>query len=118
MQARGDSVDLGIIEALRRRCPAVRGLMSVDVNVGGTWNTPVAGAWRFARGRCRCPGLGVRYGNLHGGARFQGDSLVLNKMTLSEAAAPWVSPAPSGWKTWHGRSSILASGPTLSGPST
>jgi len=37
LHARGDSVDLGFLEALTPAATRVRGLLSVDVNVGGTW---------------------------------------------------------------------------------
>jgi translocation and assembly module TamB len=83
VHARGDSVDLGIIEAVTPAVTGVRGLVSVDVNVGGTWERPqFAGALDVRGGAMSLPGLGVRYDGLHGSARFEGDSLVLDTLVL------------------------------------
>ncbi|HEX7335699.1 MAG TPA: translocation/assembly module TamB domain-containing protein, partial [Gemmatimonadales bacterium] len=84
VHARGDSVDLGIIEAFSPAVRAVSGVFSADVNVSGTWDAPrLAGLVDIRNGAMSLPGLGVRYGSVHGGVRFQGDSLVLNNMTLT-----------------------------------
>jgi translocation and assembly module TamB len=40
------------------------------------------GGLAFRDGAMSLPGLGVRYDGLHGGARFRGDSLVLNDVSL------------------------------------
>jgi translocation and assembly module TamB len=83
VHARGDSVDLGILEALTPAVTGVRGMLSVDVNVDGTWDTPrFAGGVRIRGGAMSVPGLGVRYDGLDGRARFQGDSLVLDSLVL------------------------------------
>ena len=83
IHARGDSVDLGIIEALTPAVTGVQGLLSVDVNVGGTWDRPeFAGGMAIRGGAMSLPGLGVRYDGLQGRARFQGDSLVLDTLLL------------------------------------
>jgi hypothetical protein len=83
VHARGDSVDLGILEALSPAVTGVRGTMSLDVNVGGTWDTPqFAGGAEIRGGAMSVPGLGVRYDGLQGRARFQGDSLVLDSLLL------------------------------------
>ena len=58
-------------------------MLSADVNVGGTWDGPeFAGGAEIRGGAMSLPGLGVRYEGLHGGARFQGDSLVLDNVAL------------------------------------
>jgi translocation and assembly module TamB len=83
IHARGDSVDLGLLEALTPAVSKVRGTVSVDVNVGGTWDTPqFAGGVDIRDGAMSLPGLGVRYEGLRGRARFQGDSLVLDSLVL------------------------------------
>jgi autotransporter translocation and assembly factor TamB len=83
VHARGDSVDLGILEALTPAVTRVRGMLSVDVNVGGTWEAPrFAGGVVVRDGAMSLPGLGVRYERLEGRARFQGDSLVLDNVAL------------------------------------
>ena len=83
VHARGDSVDLGILEALTPAIRQVTGEFSTDVNVTGTWEAPrLAGAVEFRDGAMSLPGLGVRYEGMHGRARFQGDSLVLDNVAL------------------------------------
>jgi translocation and assembly module TamB len=84
VHARGDSVDLGIIEALSPAVRQVKGMFSADVNVTGTWDAPrLAGALDIRDGAMSLPGLGVRFGSVRGGARFQGDSLVLDNLALT-----------------------------------
>jgi translocation and assembly module TamB len=84
VHARGDSVDLGIIEALSPAVREVKGVFSADVNVTGTWDAPrLAGAVDIRDGAMSLPGLGVRFGGVRGGARFQGDSVVLDNLALS-----------------------------------
>jgi translocation and assembly module TamB len=83
VHARGDSVDLGILEALTPAVNRVRGLLSVDLNVGGTWDNPeFVGGLNVRGGAMSLPGLGVRYEGLEGRARFQGNSLVLDTLAL------------------------------------
>jgi translocation and assembly module TamB len=83
VHARGDSVDLGIIEALTPAINRVRGTLSADVNVAGTWDDPrFTGGAEIRGGAMSLPGLGVRYEGLRGRARFQGDSLVLDSVSV------------------------------------
>jgi translocation and assembly module TamB len=83
VHARGDSVDLGILEALTPSIADVRGSMSIDMNVAGTWQQPqFAGGAEIHGGAMSLPGLGVRYDGLEGRANFQGDSLVLSQLQL------------------------------------
>jgi translocation and assembly module TamB len=83
VHARGDSVDLAILEALTPGVSRVRGMLSADVNVTGTWNDPrFAGGLEIRGGAMTLPGLGVRYDGLQGKASFKGDSLVLDELSL------------------------------------
>ena len=83
VHARGDSVDLGILEALTPAVRQVSGVFSTDVNVTGTWEAPrLTGAVEFHDGAMGLPGLGVRYDGMNGKVRFQGDSLVLEKVAM------------------------------------
>jgi translocation and assembly module TamB len=83
VHARGDSVDLAILEALTPAVNRVRGMLTADVSVAGTWNAPrFVGGLEIRGGAMSLPGLGVRYDGLHGKARFQDDSLVLNDVSL------------------------------------
>ncbi|MFL5402890.1 MAG: translocation/assembly module TamB domain-containing protein [Gemmatimonadales bacterium] len=83
VHARGDSVDLGIVEALTPAINRVRGTLTADVNITGTWDAPrFTGGAEIRGGAMSLPGLGVRYDGLRGRARFQGDSLVLDNVSL------------------------------------
>ena len=83
IHARGDSVDLGLLEALTPAVTRVRGVLGVDVNVGGTWDAPqFAGGVDIRGGSMSIPGLGIRYEGLQGRARFHGDSLVFDTLNL------------------------------------
>jgi translocation and assembly module TamB len=84
VHARGDSVDLGILEAITPGVQKVSGVLSTNVNVSGTWEAPrLTGAVQIRDGAMSIPGLGVRFGQVRGGATFQGDSLVLHNVALS-----------------------------------
>jgi translocation and assembly module TamB len=81
VHARGDSVDLGILEALTPAVAGVRGQLAVNVSVEGTWERPqFTGGMEIRGGAMSLPGLGVRYEGLQGRARFQDNSLVLDSM--------------------------------------
>ncbi|HEV8453547.1 MAG TPA: translocation/assembly module TamB domain-containing protein, partial [Gemmatimonadales bacterium] len=83
VHARGDSVDLAILEALTPAVNRVRGTLTADVNVTGTWSAPrFVGGLEIRGGAMSLSGLGVRYEGLQGSARFRGDSLVLNDVSL------------------------------------
>jgi translocation and assembly module TamB len=83
VHAHGDSVELAILEALTPGIREVTGILSTDVNVSGTWETPrLTGALEIRDGAMTIPGLGVRYG-VQGGATFRGDSLVLENLALA-----------------------------------
>jgi hypothetical protein len=84
VHARGDSVDLGLVEALTPAIRSVTGMFSADVTIGGSWDAPrLAGAVDIRDGAMSIPGLGVRFGSVQGGATFQGDSLVLDRVALT-----------------------------------
>ena len=83
VHARGDSVDLALLEALTPAVNRVRGMLKADVNVTGTWSAPrFVGGLEIRGGAMSLPGLGVRYDGLHGSASFQGDSLVLKDVSV------------------------------------
>jgi hypothetical protein len=84
VHARGDSVDLAILEALTPAVKRVSGVLSTNVNVSGTWDSPrLTGAVEIRDGAMTVPGLGVRYAKVGGRATFQGDSLVLDNVALA-----------------------------------
>ena len=92
VHARGDSVDLGVLEALTPGITGVRGTLSVDAGVTGTWDQPeFTGGAAIQGGSMSIPGMGVRYEGLAARATFQGDSLVLSNMELRSGGSLGVS---------------------------
>ncbi len=84
VHARGDSVDLAILEALTPGVRQVSGILSTGVNVSGTWEQPrLNGAVEIRDGAMTVPGLGVRFSRVQGRGTFQGDSLVLDNVALT-----------------------------------
>jgi translocation and assembly module TamB len=84
VRADADSVDLGILEALTPAFRRVRGRLSVDAEVEGTWERPrLAGSIGIRSGAMDVPGLGVQFGSVEGGAVLQGDSLLLRDVRIT-----------------------------------
>jgi len=84
IHAYADSADLSILQALTPALRDTRGAISLDVQVGGTWDAPaLAGDLEVVEGRMTLPSLGVRYGPIFGRARFVGDSMVIDSLLLS-----------------------------------
>jgi translocation and assembly module TamB len=84
VRALADSVDLGILEALTPAIRRVQGRMTVDVEVGGTWEDPrLAGHLDVRGGSMEVPGLGVRFGSVTGGATLLGDSVLLRDLRIT-----------------------------------
>ncbi len=81
--ATGDSVDLAIVEAFTPNLRQVTGVLDVDARVEGSWDKPrLAGEARLRDGGADVPALGVRYGPMNGRLRFNGDSIVTEKLTV------------------------------------
>ncbi len=84
VRALADSVDLGILEALTPAIRRVQGRMTVDVEVGGTWEDPrLSGHVDVRGGSMEVPGLGVRFGSVTGGATLLGDSVLLRDVRIT-----------------------------------
>lgn len=84
IHAYADSADLSILQALTPALQDTRGAVSLDLQVGGTWDAPaLAGDLEIIEGRMTLPSLGVRYGPIFGRARFVGDSMVIDSLLLS-----------------------------------
>ncbi len=81
--AKGDSVDLAIVEAFTPNLRKVTGFLSMDARVEGTWDKPrLAGQASLLGGGADVPALGVRYGPITGGLRFSGDSIVAENVKV------------------------------------
>jgi translocation and assembly module TamB len=84
IRALADSADLAILQALTTNLTQTRGTMSLDLEVGGTWDEPrLVGTMDITEGRMTIPSLNVRYGPIFGRARFVGDSMVIDSLLLS-----------------------------------
>ena len=80
-QAQADSLDFAIIEAFTAAVTGVRGTLSADVGVRGTWDRPeLTGAIDLRGGRMNVPGLGVTFGTVAGRVTASGDSLALDSV--------------------------------------
>ena len=83
IRGRADSVDLGVIEALTANVRRVTGKLSIDAQVGGSWDAPrLGGRVGVREGSLFVPSLRVAYGPIDGGIRFTGDSLVADSITV------------------------------------
>jgi hypothetical protein len=81
--AKGDSVDLAIVEAFTPNLRKVTGFLSMDARVEGTWDAPrLAGKAQLLGGGADVPALGVRYGPITGGLIFAGDSIVAENVKV------------------------------------
>lgn len=81
--ARGDSIDLAVVEAYTQNLRRVTGRLDVDARVEGTWEAPrLAGFVRITSGAADVPGLGVRYGPVNGTLRLAGDSILADSVQV------------------------------------
>ncbi|HEX7024252.1 MAG TPA: translocation/assembly module TamB domain-containing protein, partial [Gemmatimonadales bacterium] len=82
--ARGDSVDLAIVEAFTPNLRSVRGAMDLDARIEGSWSTPrMAGHLTIRDGAANVPSLGVRYGPANGTFQFAGDSITTDGLRVT-----------------------------------
>jgi len=84
--AKGDSVDLAIVEAFTPNLRRMTGVLDLDVRVEGSWAKPrLAGSAHVTAGAADVPGLGVRYGPVNGAIRFNGDSILTDSLRIGDA---------------------------------
>lgn len=82
--ALADSADLSLLEAFTPSIRSARGVLKVDMHGSGTWDSPrLEGTVAIVEGRMTLPDLGVRYGPINGVARFAGDSLLIDTLSMS-----------------------------------
>ncbi len=83
VRGHADSVDLAVVEAFTDNLRRVRGAITADVQVTGTWDRPeLGGAIQIRGGAARVPGLGVDYDRLNGNVRLAADSIVADSVTV------------------------------------
>src|SRR6267378_3322543 len=64
VQARADSVDLGVLTAVTTTVRDVEGVFSADLGIGGTWEAPrLRGGLEIGNAAATIPALGARYTN-------------------------------------------------------
>lgn len=81
--ARGDSVDLAIVEAFTPNIRRVQGRLDMDARIEGTWENPrLAGTLSLSDGALTVPALGVRYTGIAGTVRLSGDSILAEPVRL------------------------------------
>ena len=82
VQARADSVDLTVLEAVTPLLREVRGAFTADLGVGGTWNAPkLRGGLQIVGGGATIPALNVRYDEIDGRLVLRGDTIRVDALT-------------------------------------
>ncbi|HXM38917.1 MAG TPA: translocation/assembly module TamB domain-containing protein [Gemmatimonadales bacterium] len=76
VQARADSVDLGVLAAVTSTLRQVEGVFTADVGIGGTWNAPqLRGGLEIRNAAFTIPTLNVRYQAMNGRLSLHGDTI-------------------------------------------
>src|SRR5436190_5007047 len=84
VQARADSVDLGVLTAVTTTVREVEGVFSADLGIGGTWEAPkLRGGLEIGHAAATIPALSVRYTNLNGSLSLRGDTIRVDSLTAS-----------------------------------
>ncbi|MGH7717566.1 MAG: translocation/assembly module TamB domain-containing protein, partial [Gemmatimonadaceae bacterium] len=81
-RVRADSVDLALIETLTNELRGVRGAMSTDIAIGGTWARPsIGGRFNIFDGEAGVPALGIRLRRINADIAFTRDSLSIRRFS-------------------------------------
>ncbi|MBK9549163.1 MAG: translocation/assembly module TamB domain-containing protein [Gemmatimonadetes bacterium] len=84
ISARADSVDLAVFEAFTPNIRNASGIVQLDLHGSGSWAAPrLGGSLSVRNGRMRLPSLGATYDQVDGWARFSGDSLLLDSLSMN-----------------------------------
>ncbi len=82
VQARADSVDLTVLEAVTPLLRQVRGVFDADLGVGGTWDAPrLRGGLEISGAGATIPALNVRYDDIGGRLVLSGDTIRVQGLT-------------------------------------
>lgn len=82
IRARADSVDLSLLEALTPLVRDVRGGISADLGIGGTWGDPrLQGGMRIVGAAASIPALNVRYEDVAGTLTLSGDTISVGSLS-------------------------------------
>src|SRR3989442_309588 len=84
VQARADSVDLGVLAAVTTTLQDVEGIFNADLGIGGTWEAPrLRGGLEICHAAATIPALSVRYTNLNGSLSRRGDTIRVDSITAT-----------------------------------
>jgi len=82
VQARADSVDLTVLEAMTPLLRQVRGVFDADLGIGGTWDAPrLRGGLDISGAAATIPTLNVRYEDIGGRLVLRGDTIRIEGLT-------------------------------------
>jgi len=82
VQARADSVDLGVLAAVTTTVRQVEGVFTADLGIGGTWEAPrLRGGLEIGHAAATIPALNVRYTDLNGSLSLRGDTIRVDSIT-------------------------------------
>lgn len=82
VQARADSVDLGVLAAVTTTLRQVEGVFNADLGIGGTWEAPrLRGGLQIGNAAATIPALNVRYTDMNGGLSLRGDTIRVDSIT-------------------------------------
>jgi hypothetical protein len=83
IRARADGADLEALEALTTQLRDVRGRLTADVGIRGTWDTPrLDGTLRIDSAGVGIPALNVRWDGIGGRLRLGGDTVYVDSLGL------------------------------------
>ncbi|OLC06112.1 MAG: hypothetical protein AUH41_13595 [Gemmatimonadetes bacterium 13_1_40CM_66_11] len=84
VQARADSVDLGVLAAVTTTVRQVAGVFTADLGIGGTWEAPrLRGGLEIGNAAATIPALNVRYTNMNGSLSLRGDTIRVDSITAT-----------------------------------
>jgi translocation and assembly module TamB len=84
VQARADSVDLGVLAAVTTTLREVEGVFNADLGIGGTWEAPrLRGGLEIGHAAATIPALNVRYTNMNGSLSLRGDTIRVDSITAT-----------------------------------
>ncbi len=84
VQARADSVDLGVLAAVTTTVREVEGVFTADLGIGGTWEAPrLRGGLEIGSAAATIPALNVRYTDLNGSLSLRGDTIRVDSITAT-----------------------------------
>ena len=84
VQARADSVDLGVLAAVTTTLRQVEGVFSADLGIGGTWEAlKLRGGLEIGHAAATIPALNVRYTDLNGALSLRGDTIRVDSITAT-----------------------------------